>query len=599
MAPAIRVALPPELSPPERLPPHLTASGEPMMDESRLAMAMDWTLYPARGPLTTDVALNYIGQVLRPDKAEAIAPVSVETIIVEPDIQEITDSEIAASEIAASEIPVHEQSDGAIMAALETTPDGVSEAALGEPSVVSVPLASVFISPVAAQLDPSLIQVAALPSVSAAPAFAPAPTLSEAYTQIAQTAKEDSVSARSHADFDPLGIELDKLVLPPLGSSLDFAPGSFREALGSIVVLPVLEVSEFYDDNIFRTENTPKSDRVTTVKPSLDFRSEWANHYINIHGDMEWGFHEHFSGENYADFDTYGTGRLDVGEYSKVTLDLGHKRQHEQRGSPDDLGPSEAPTIYFESYARGASEFDNDLILIRASAEAKQQNYRNSGDTYHDDRDNNEYTGIARLGYEFYPGTMTFVEGTVISQKYVDMVDEDGYRRDSYSYEVQMGFTYDVSGVSFLEASVGWLDRQFLSPLFPENRIKPVQGLAFDFDLVWNATDVLTLTSSGGRSIEETTNEDTSSILQTESSFQVDYEYEDNIILDLSGSYKLEDYQGIVREDTTYTGGLGMRYLVSQYAEILLDYDWSKKLSNNEDSGYTDNLITAVMKLKM
>jgi len=598
VAPAIRVALPPDLPPPD-----LPAGADPTMGESRLAIAMDWSLDPAMGPLTSDAALTYIEQVLRrDDTADATVAVAEETIVAETDVEEIADSEIANSEIADSETPVPEQSDGAIMAALEITPDGVSEAALAEPSIVSIAAASVSVAPVAASpvaslTDAPLVQIAALPSVSPTPVFVPAwPAV---YTQIAQTAKEDSVGSRSHADFDPLGIELDKLVLPPVGSSFDFVSGSFREGLGSIVVLPVLEVSEFYDDNIFRTENTPKTDRVTTVKPSLDFRSEWANHSITIHGDMKWGFHDSFSGENYADFDTYGTGRLDVGEYSKVTLDLGHKRQHEQRGSPDDLGPSEAPTIYFETFARTQGEFDNDLILIRASVEAKKQNYNNSGDTYHDDRDNNEYTNITRFGYEFYPGTMTFVESTLSSQQYMETIDEDGFRRDSYSYEVQAGFTYDVSGVSFLEASIGWLDRQYLSPLFPENKIKPVQGLAFDFDLVWNATDVLTLTSSGGRSIEETTNKDTSSILQTKSSFQLDYEYEDNIIFDLSGSYKLEDYQGIARKDTTYTGGLGMRYLVSQYAEILLDYDWSKKLSNNEDSGYTDNLITAAMKLKM
>ncbi|MBL6934974.1 MAG: outer membrane beta-barrel protein [Alphaproteobacteria bacterium] len=401
--------------------------------------------------------------------------------------------------------------------------------------------------------------------------------------------------SRGRPQYDPLGIDLDQILLPPEGWDFGLVPSALREAVGSFTLMPSIEVKRQWVRNIFRLETGVKSDRILVLTPAADLRSEWGRHSLNVHGDISWGIHDRQDGENYLDFNTTGDLKLDITGDLSTTFSVGHARSHEQRGSPDDLGPTAGGTpISFESFGRIGSEFDNDSILIRGSLEGKNYNFRSEGETNSDDRERMENTGILRLGYVFYPGTTFFVEGEGTIYNYYENIDSDGFMRDSWGWEGLAGITYDLSGVSFLELSAGYLRKWY-----KDTELNTINGIAFTGKLIWNPTDFMTLTGSLDRRVNETTTIGTSGILTTTATMAMDYEILDNLLYNLNGSFKNENFDTINRVDRLWTIGTDFRYLVGHNLVADVSYDYQEKNSKNLNSSWFDHTYEVNLRFQM
>src|SRR5258708_4154847 len=125
----------------------------------------------------------------------------------------------------------------------------------------------------------------------------------------------DTVTTRPRPDYDPLGIRL-----------------------GSFLLFPQLGVQETYDSNVFATTNRAKSDFITSFDPSLDLRSNWNNHALNLHADSHSARFARFANENIDDYTLDANGRLDIQRDARVLGDIGYKLAHEARYSPEDVG---------------------------------------------------------------------------------------------------------------------------------------------------------------------------------------------------------------------------------------------------------------------
>lgn len=393
---------------------------------------------------------------------------------------------------------------------------------------------------------------------------------------LAQTAKEDSVATRVRPDYDALGIE-SRDFFPATGTAADPAVGSF-------ILFPKIDLETEYDDNTFRTETDKRADTVFRVKPGIRAESDWDNHVLAFRANGELGRFAENGSEDYNDYNFGVNGRLDLTEEMSVGLGSGFARAHQDRGSPDDTGLGIPLTKFFQTSYDANVVFTGEPLSFRLDGVADVFNFQDAGPINNDDQDRNKYKASFRVGYEILEGTTLFVQPGYNVVRYDAAVDDEGLRRDSQGYEVLAGFTWDLSGVTFLELGAGYLRQSFDDPL-----LGTVRGPSFSGDLVWNATDLMTLTGRLSRTVKETTLRNASGILETNLEFVVDYDPLENLIFTLSGAFRNQDFKGIDRSEDGVRFWLGMKYLMNPNVVWELRYENEDLDSNLAGESYKNN----------
>ena len=104
--------------------------------------------------------------------------------------------------------------------------------------------------------------------------------------------------------------------------------------------------------------------------------------------------------------------------------------------------------------------------------------------------------------------------------------DASGLLQDNYSFGSLVGFTWDLTGVTFLEIGAGFSIRDYEEPTFDSE-------INFDYSVkgIWNATDVITVTAELERSFEDSGTPGESGSLLDSATLSLDYEFLDNVII--------------------------------------------------------------------
>jgi hypothetical protein len=412
----------------------------------------------------------------------------------------------------------------------------------------------------------------------------------------AQTAKTESVLGRPRPDFDPLGIELDE-VLNRVGILDQKTVQEKRSPLASFIVSPVTELEMRGQSNIFRTEHDTKADEIFSVRPSLAISSDWNNHALNFRVAGDIGRYFHHDGENYEDVRTGAGGRLDVSDTFALDIDTRFERVHEMRGVPEDVG-FRFPPVNMETVGlKGGARYQADLLLLHLKGKIDHLVHKDGDPATTPLRDRNEAEVGLRTGWELSPGTMLFVEPTLNSRVYDHEFDSIGTRQGSQGYRALVGVSWDVSGVTFIEAAIGWLRQNYDEPGF-----EPTQGPSVDVKAIWNPTEVMTLTANIQRRVEDSTSVDpltgrpqpTSGVLISQATLGFDYEFLENLIFSTKFDLSDQQFEGgsPKRKDFVVTGSLGFDYRIGNKWYARLGYDTIRRSSNLVGASFEDQFIS-------
>lgn len=435
-----------------------------------------------------------------------------------------------------------------------------------------------------------------LKSASGASATALAVLFTLATNAAAQTAKTESVLGRTRPDFDPLGIELDEM-LNRVGFLDDKTVQEKRSPFASFVVNPVTEIEMRGESNIYRTEHNEKADGIFSVRPSLAISSDWNNHAVNFRVGGDIGRYFHYGSENYEDVRTGAGGRLDVSDTFALDADARFERVHELRGAPEDVGAS-FPLVHIETLGlRGGARYQADLLLLHLKGKIDHLVHKDGDPALTPLRDRDESELGLRTGWELSPGTMLFIEPTVNSRVYNHEFDSIGTRQGSHGYRALAGISWDVSGVTSIEAGVGWMRQNY-----EDSQFDPTQGPSFDVKAIWNPTEVMTLTLNLQRRIDESTSVDpltgrpqpTSGVLITLGGLGFDYELLENLIFSSRVEVSDQEFEGNTpkRKDQVVSGSLGFDYRIGNKWYARLGYDTIRRSSNLVGVPFEDQFIS-------
>jgi hypothetical protein len=204
------------------------------------------------------------------------------------------------------------------------------------------------------------------------------------------------------------------------------------------------------------------------------------------------------------------------------------------------------------------------------------------------DRDRTEILSRTRIGYELSDASIAFVQGD-FNQRDYRRLSFDGFNRSSHGYRVMAGLHYEITDLSFLDLSAGWLQQSYT-----DRRFAQVSGPALVASLGWRPTDLLALSLTGERRIDESDDATLSGILTTAINFRADFDLADSWNLGLSGSFLKSDFNPIASSigrtsDRTYQYGIDTRYLFTSHLYGYLGWSTIRRQSTRPGLSFDAN----------
>jgi hypothetical protein len=452
--------------------------------------------------------------------------------------------------------------------------------ALGQTKTGSKPQGSQPAGPSSPQPLQPLAPVPAGPSPGG-PRYVPAPI----YPQ-SPSAEQDSVRLRPRPEFEPAGLELDQL-LSAIGLAAKSTSDRTHSALASFLIFPRLDFDMVFDSNLFRGKEET-SDRIHIVSPSVSVRSDWARHSLELYGSASVARYLRTTTEDYEDYLGRVSGTIDVYDNLKVSASAQYGQRHQQRGEIIDPGDTSGATIIDEGKIRAGAEYSRAALTLSANAESIFSDFASSDQIDNDDLDQTEHTVTFRASLEVDPGTSIFIQPKYIRRDYDRNLDGSGFFQDSDGLEILSGLRWDASGVTFIELGLGYLRHEF-----DDTRFSTIQVPTASVKMIWNFTDLWTLTLDLSRTVTETADQEFSGVLNTAFKSQLDFEFLYNTVFSLKFEYADEDYDGSTRSDERTGGEFRLKHLFNEYlfAELSVRHEHLNSSQDTDDFKATSGFL--------
>jgi hypothetical protein len=384
----------------------------------------------------------------------------------------------------------------------------------------------------------------------------------------------------------------------------DSAAGKPGYLFDSYRLLPQIEVTGYYDDNIYATKRARESDQVVVISPSLSIDSLWDRHSLALEAGAMVGRYLDNSAEDYEDFWVKGDGQIDLTESSRIYAGAGYSVNHESRDSKESAAQQiDEPTTYDASSLQiGVDQRVGQAGLIKFGGTYEALNYDNIGTLYNDDRDR-RVTGLGlRYSRPIADQTLLYAQGILNQRSYDDEHDQFGYKRDSDGYNAYIGLSRESEAGHRIEAYVGYLEQDY-----DDNRFDHLREPNYGFDVLWYPAAETKVSGKLERSLNETTEVGSSGYLYTGFDLQLDQKLYTDVMGYLNYNNGLAEFQDVGREDSTQTFTLGLKYYMSPKVMLSGSFSHIDNDSNDRNrvspiSGtydYTRNLFFITLRARL
>ncbi|HYC64058.1 MAG TPA: outer membrane beta-barrel protein, partial [Reyranellaceae bacterium] len=418
---------------------------------------------------------------------------------------------------------------------------------------------------------------AVIATLAAAPATAqqPAPGPQGQPTPRQERPDERTPSQREGDNYDPLGIRL-----------------------GGFLLYPVLELQEIYNDNIYASSAATGrvASFVQVIKPSLDLKSDWNNHMLNLFARGGFGFYTAAPTENFQDFQVGAEGRIDIQRNWNVYGGLSLSRLHEERGQPNTVFGGSETTKYTQ--ATGNVGYFQKFNRLSGRLEARVDDY-----TYYDnglglffgvipnnERNHTQFREALRIGYEYLDGFEVWARAGANQRRYKVGVDSAGFTRHSSGWDMVIGASFDLGGITFLEGFVGYMRQNY-----EDARFRALEALLFGLTGYWNPRRDLWVRPFVRRTVDKTAYVGESGYLNTSFGIEASYNVLPNVKLEGLASYVIADYRAatafVNRNDEYVTFRAGLLYMPVREFFVGPQYQYVHRTSNQPNLDYGQNVL--------
>lgn len=367
---------------------------------------------------------------------------------------------------------------------------------------------------------------------------------------------------------------------------------------GSFLTKAAVEVGGGYDSNPGRLAE-PRGSAFYRVAPDLLIASDWSRHSLiaDLRGSFTgYGTTFPLSPEtsfvptriDRPNFTGKVDGRIDASRDTRINSQARLRVFTDNPGSPNiQAGLSRYPlATAFGGTAGVEHDFNRLRVSVAGLADRTvyQQSQLTDGTTSsNDDRNFNQFGGLARVSYDLMPGLRPFGEVSLDTRVHDLKADRAGYLRDSDGGYVKAGTTFEFSRLLTGEAAIGYARRTYQDP-----RLSDLKGLLTSASLVWTVTGLTTVRFDATSSIDETTLPGVSGTVTRDYALQVDHAFRRWLIGTAKIGTGTSDYDG-ARFDRRYFVEGDLTYKLSRTFHLKgqVRHDWLQSTAPGATSSAT------------
>ncbi len=370
-----------------------------------------------------------------------------------------------------------------------------------------------------------------------------------------EPARAETIRERARPLFDPIG--------------LPARPWRFFPSLSTELQL---------DDNIFADDEIVRADIAFVVEPSVSVREELEG--IEVRAEAFGRFTQYVDNrsESNEEFGFDASVDYEIDSSLQVGAAAGFQRETVSRSDPEDADLDEPlQRNLFE--ADLSADYTLNRVSFTLTGEVRLEDFLPEEE---DDEDRQRYSGIARVSYEVSPKVDAFIEGQFSALRFTSRESDDN---EANTFTALTGSAFDFNGIVFGEVGVGVFHQDFLDPAEGD-----FTGLALNAGIDWNVTALTGLRASVIRRDEATRVGGATSRVRTELRVGATHELLRNLLIDVDGSYRIDEFEGIDRTDETFRAAAGIEYIVNRMLATFARYEFTTRTSDDPESEFDRNL---------
>ena len=366
--------------------------------------------------------------------------------------------------------------------------------------------------------------------------------------------------------------------------------------VGAFELEPELELGIGSTTNLFAAEQDEVDDVFLLAAPKLTGKTTWSNHEISFDANIR---HNEFSDvgeESTTSMAAAVRGRLDASSSLNFTAEVRADQNFEARAAaasvPDALEPVEVDSLGAEIGAN----FETGRIQITASAAIDRMEYfdvplRSAPTPLDQDfRDHDQTELRARAAWALNRDVAMFVEGGIIDRDYEAPTPAAPLNRDTTGNIIRIGANFELPVLLRGDVAVGYQTFDFDDPTLSE-----IDGLSIDGRVQWFVTQLLTLTGSAARTVEDPGLEGTAGAEVTRWGLRGDFEARRNLLLFAEAAFGSFDFEDIDRSDDRIDAAIGATFKLNR--RVWLEGSFRHTNQDSDVQEFSDNRLLFALKL--
>jgi len=341
--------------------------------------------------------------------------------------------------------------------------------------------------------------------------------------------------------------------------------------IGKLELLPSATADALYDSNIFATRD-PTGD--VALRGRIGTRASWISGPATVRADAALDRRQYLDHGSQSTTDYLLSSNLAYAVRRDTGLFAGIRAARETESLNDPAAPlnRREPSQYtsLSAYAGAAHAFDRLRIAGRVSAE--DRSFSTGIDQFGEPidqsfRDRTLYTAELGAEYAVSDATSLYAEGSLNRRDYRNRVAIEP-ARDSQGFRIEAGAGFMLTPLIRTRIGLGYFRQDFDSPAF-----STIAGLAVRARLDYAVTQLLTLSVTGSRGVEEASTIGTGGYVASRVGLSADYELLRNLIISASAGYERDRFDTIDRRYAIKRAALSATWRLSPRLSLNAGYE--------------------------
>ena len=338
-----------------------------------------------------------------------------------------------------------------------------------------------------------------------------------------------------------------------------------------------------YDNNVFASGSDKRGDLSATVKPSLEVKSLWERHGIDVQGNVASTSYRRFSQLDQTDANLRLRGRIDLWHDAAILTTFRTALLHEGVGSltsptnaaePTPYTLNSADVTYWQQSGRWAGSFGlrSDTYNFGTTRAI------NGSIINQDSRDGHIEALHGRIDYAMSGslGLFTAAEANRRSLRGspTQSLSSDGYR-------VLAGVNLQLGHLITGEVSAGYARQRFDDP-----SIGTISGPTYRALVNWSVTRLLDVHVKAEQLVTQAADTVAGGIRADAIQVGADYELRRNIVLSVGATYERYKFFGQLRNDAVFSTLTELTYKLNRYSTVSLQHQYFRRDSDAPSASY-------------